>query len=173
MVDENKAPQKDVVTPGEIPRQEMTIENIKSVMGVEIEKEVKNQISPIIERFEKEVKTDKTTLIAFLALFSAVIMFLLGDMQILKTILGYWRIVGFSLILLSSLLFFVLVVDYVSKGWIDSGANKPSKQFYILSGVIFVIFMLGMVFSWLGNQDPVRSNTLKIRKIEQQIKMLS
>lgn len=134
---------------------------------------VDDRIADEVKKFERQLKTDKATIITILSLFAAVMMFFLGDIQIFKTIIGYWRVIGFSLIFLSSLLFFVIVIDYVGHGWINANEEKPYTFRKGMLWTIVIVFVAGIICSIEGQPDASVSSAQNNNAIGSHVRFIT
>lgn len=118
------------------------------ISDVETKGELPSEIRIAISDAIVKVKDSLTTnFITILAIFASFITFLGVEIQILKNICDYWKILGFSLLMLTSVLIFVfaiyIFVDHVnSKGW-----KKMAGM------VIIIAVLLGGVFYSLSKSE--------------------
>lgn len=97
------------------------------------------------EEIQKEIKFDKASLFTVFGIFAAIVTFISIEIQLLRTLCGFWSVVGFSIIILASLLTFVLLLDYIGRGW-RNDFKLESRQFpWILIMFIALLFVAGFV----------------------------
>lgn len=97
------------------------------------------------DEIQKEIKTDKASLFTVFGIFASIVTFVSIEIQILKTICDFWNVVGFSIIMLASLITFVLILDYIGRGW-RNDINSEIKQFpWILTIFIILLFAVGFI----------------------------
>ena len=102
-----------------------------SLIRDHVKKEVKREI-------QREIKLDKATLFTVFGIFASIVTFISIDIQILKTFCAVWNVIGFSIIMLASLLSFILILDYIGRGW------SNDLQFpWLLMGFIILLFGVG------------------------------
>ena len=95
----------------------------------EILEEARNDIIKLIEM-------DKISYIAIFGIFSSILFFLSTEIQFLKTMNNPLQIAGFSLVLLASLLFFNLSLNFIAK-------NKKWTGLFIIF-FILLFFITGI-----------------------------
>lgn len=119
-------------------------------LRLEIKKETKEEI-------EKQVQTDKASLMTVFGIFASVISFLTIEFQFLKTICSIEKITGFTLILFSLLFSFNIGLDYLIKSRLDKESPKPNNIFifFILILLIFGIFIISK-----GNEEQCKDNAI-------------
>ncbi|MFA5829314.1 MAG: hypothetical protein WC843_02360 [Candidatus Gracilibacteria bacterium] len=107
---------------------------------------VDEKILPItgkIDKFEKRLVTDKASLMTVFGIFASVVTFLSVEIQFLKNVCDPLRLVGFSLILLASLLSFVWILHLIANYWINEKVKDHPKL------LVFFIFLLFVFGGWL------------------------
>ncbi len=109
------------------------------------------------EEIRKQVQTDKASLITVFGVFASVISFLTIEFQFLRTICNFEKLLGFTLILASLLLCFNLALDYLVKSRTDKETQKPN---IIFSVFILILFILGILFTFLGNEKMCNDNKI-------------
>jgi hypothetical protein len=109
------------------------------------------------EEIRKQVQTDKSSLITVFGIFASIISFLTIEFQFLRTICSFEKLVGFTLILASLLLCFNLALDYLVKSRIDKETPKPNIIFSIF---VAILFILGIYFIYLGNEEKCKDNKI-------------
>jgi hypothetical protein len=91
---------------------------------------------------EKQVQTDKASLITVFGTFASILAFLTVEFQFLKTINTLEKITGFTLILFSLLISFNLILDYVIKLRTQNNTSKPNITIF----VAMIIILLGGIY---------------------------
>jgi amino acid transporter len=104
---------------------------------------VKNEI-------EKQVQTDKASLITIFGTFAAILTFLTVEFQFLKSLSTIGDIVGFTMILFSLLVSFVLIIDYVIKVRTQPDIPKPFIGIIIF---ILIILAMGVLIMYTGRYE--------------------
>lgn len=79
--------------------------------------------------------------VTILGIFASFLAFLIIEIQILKTVCDYLRIMGMSLFILGAILCFVIFLLY----FVDS-QNKKTKQMALLSSISVLFIVLGIIF---------------------------
>ena len=125
---------------------EVTEENISEIVSNYVKKEI-----------EKEIAVDKASLFTVFGVFASIVTFVSVEIQILKIICDFWNIAGFSLIILASLLMFILLLDYIGRGW----RNECKIKFpWFLTIFIIIIFLGGVILANLANEQLCRENLI-------------
>lgn len=62
---------------------------------------IQEQIRPIREDFERRLANDKASLINVFGIFASIVTFISIEIQILKQICDFWRLLGFSAFILA------------------------------------------------------------------------
>ncbi len=109
------------------------------------------------EEIRKQVQTDKASLITVFGIFASIISFLTIEFQFLRTICSFEKLIGFTLILFSLLLCFNLALDYLVKSRTDKQTPKPNIIFSIF---VIILFILGIHFMYLGNEENCKDNKI-------------
>lgn len=119
----------------------------KDTKFFKIEEWIKEKIvNEIILEMEDKLATDKTSLISVFGIFASIVTFLSVEIQILKTICSFWKLVGFTLIMLSSLLLFILILDFIWKNWINFKNNKNT----VIPNITWFILILLVSWIWIS-----------------------
>ncbi len=148
-------------------------ENPKDYKGkLSIPKEWQNVIEDTIKkeaevRVRKSVRDEfvanKSYLLTFFGIFATIVIFLSVEFQILKTISYFWNVVGFSLVMLATLLFFVLALDTMGTGYLHN-FKKEYKEFLRFRiwffCVIGGIFLLGLSFIRPNKEEIFKENRI-------------
>lgn len=157
--------------PDKIPKTEETVseettipegENLTSgdfePSGGEISPEMKILVSDTVkEEIKKEIAVDKASLFTVFGIFASIVTFVSVEIQVLKTICDIWNIAGFSLIILASLLMFILLLDYIGRGW----RKDPEIKFPLGISLFAMIFLAtGFLSASFGNEQHCRDNSI-------------
>ena len=121
-------------------------------------------ITEAVEKKFKEVyEHDKASLFTLFGVFASILTFTSIEIQILKTTCSFWKITGLSLIMLSSLLCFIFVLDYIGRSW-GKEFNEQWKLFprHLLI-IVSVIFITGIISSAFGNEQSCIENIIYTR----------
>lgn len=130
--------------------------NESSTLSQEIKKfptydEVLGITRKIAQEESSKVKDSlATNSVTVLGIFASFIAFLTIEVQILKTVCDYLRILGFSIFILGAVLLFVTFIIYFT----DS-QNKKTKQLVILSSVSLLLVIGGIVFVAKGEDEYI------------------
>ncbi len=137
-------------SPSVAPKTNSTVTNIiEGNPDVKTRGELPSEVQIAISDAIIKVKDSLTAnFVTILAIFASFITFLGIEIQILKNICDYWRILGFSFFILTSVLVFVfaiyIFVDHVnSKGW-------PK---IVGMGIIVAVLLLGAFYSLSKSED--------------------
>lgn len=114
--------------------------------------DLKEEVSKLTQKIE-QVKTDisitkdnlTSNFVTILGIFASIVTFLLIEIQILKNICDYWRLIGFSAFILGGLLSFIGLLHYViTPDPNESYKLKSSLSVITLVIIIFAIFVFSM-----------------------------
>lgn len=141
----------------------ITIETVRKEINEVKENFLKTAKSDANEEIKKQVQTDKASLITVFGIFASIISFLTIEFQFLRTICSFEKLIGFTLILASLLLCFNLALDYLVKSRTDKETPKPNVIFCIL---VVILFILGIKFIYLGNEEKCRDNKIYEKYLE-------
>lgn len=121
-------------------------------------------ISEIVEdKVNSELKHDKATLFTVFGIFASIVTFTSVEIQILKATCSFWKITGLSLIMLSSLLCFIFVLDYIGRTWREE-LSKQLKLFpWHLLIIVSAIFFVGIFSSTFGNEQSCKESFIYTR----------
>lgn len=109
------------------------------------------------EEIKKEIAVDKASLFTVFGIFASIVTFVSVEIQILKTICDIWNIAGFSLIILASLLMFILLLDYIGRGW----RKDPEIKFPLGISLFAMIFLAtGFLSASFANEQQCRDNSI-------------
>jgi len=126
------------------------LKNAKEVFLIEARANASKEI-------REQVQTDKASLITVFGIFASIISFLTIEFQFLKTICSFEKLLGFTLILASLLLCFNIALDYLVKSRTDNKTPKPNLYFTIF---ITIVFVCGICFMFLGNEEKCKDNKI-------------
>ena len=131
------------------------------------EKEWKDFVSSHVkEEIQKEIKFDKASLFTVFGIFASIVTFVSVEIQILKILCDVWDIIGFSIIILASLLTFILILDYIGRGW-RNDFKLEIKQFpWILMIFILSLFLVGFISIRFSNKEVACKDEAIFKKYE-------
>jgi len=131
------------------------------------EKEWKEVVSDYVkEEIQKEIKFDKASLFTVFGIFASIVTFVSVEIQILKILCDVWNVVGFSIIFLASLVTFVLILDYIGRGW-RNDFKLELKQFpWILLTFIVLLFISGFIAISFSNKEIACKDEAIFKKYE-------
>jgi hypothetical protein len=131
------------------------------------EKEWKDFVSSNVkEEIQKEIKFDKASLFTVFGIFASIVTFVSVEIQFLKIFCDVWDVVGFSIIFLASLLTFILILDYIGRGW-RNDFKFELKQFpWILIIVIVSLFVSGFIAISFSNKEIACKDEAIFKKYE-------
>jgi hypothetical protein len=139
----------------------VTLEEVRTIINNETTKIIKSAESKILNQAKKEidkqVQTDKVSLMTIFGLFASMLAFLTTEFQFLKTINSFQKILGFTLILSAFLLSFNIALDYLVKSRLDKKTPRPSCSF---TGSIIILFVIGLGFTFFGNEEIGREHKI-------------
>jgi len=89
----------------------------------------------------KELDHDKISFITVSGTFVAIFTFISVEIQILRYICDFYKIIGFTLVFAGTLLLFILLLDYVARSWLSSSSRKSSNivVVFIISSLLLVL----------------------------------
>lgn len=141
----------------------------KNKLGVKIDnnEELKRWIrDQVREKVEKEVKFDKASLFTVFGIFASIVTFVSIEIQFLKTICDFWNVVGFSFIILASLLSFILILDYIGRGWRNDFKLEIRQFPWILMIFIILLFATGFISTNFSAKEITCKDEAIFRKYE-------
>lgn len=154
---------------------------ITSTSGLDVTmKETHERINQLDESIKQRFKEydakqalEKSNLITVFGVFASIVTFLSVEIQILKTISSYWSLLGFSIIMLSSLLMFVLILNYLGQMWIKEEI-KSIFQDSVFRFLCF-LFIVGLIISGIGYWTTSNEHKFedRIHQIEIKLNLLS
>jgi magnesium-transporting ATPase (P-type) len=112
------------------------------------------------EEIKKEIAIDKATLFSVFGVFASIVTFLSVEIQSLKIFYDFWNILGFNLVMLASLLIFVLLLDYIGRGWRNDYKIELKKFPWIIFIIITIIFILGLILPIFANELGCKENLI-------------
>lgn len=118
------------------------------------------------DEIQKEIKFDKASLFTVFGIFASIVTFVSIEIQILKTLCDFWNVVGFSIFVLASLLTFILILDYIGRGW-RNDFKFELKQFpWILTMFIILLFATGFISTSFSTKEIACKDEAIFRKYE-------
>ena len=119
-----------------------------------VKKEVTKTVKKVVEKkVNQELVHDKATLFTVFGIFASIVTFTSIEIQILKNTCSSSKITGLSLTILSSLLLFIFVLDYIGRSWREDFCYQLKKFPWHLLIIVSVIFVLGIFLSTKGNEQ--------------------
>lgn len=134
-------------------KEEEELLKIKIQKGLEehIEDEVRAEI-------KKQVAIDKNYLLTAFWIFASIVTFISVEVQILKSVCSWLTLAWLSFITLWWLGLFVVLIDYIGKGWWQQeGKSNISKTILFLTGWIFLV---GIILAYLWNEQQCKENEI-------------
>lgn len=153
MSEENEAGSERYLSKEEVP------EEVKFLISEEVKKAIKSEIS-----------IDKGSFTTVFGVFASIVVFLSVEVQFFKTITYFMNIVGFSLIILSTLLTFVFLLDYICRGYRNSFKNELKEFPWLIFIIIALVFIGGCLFLRPIKEEVFKEN-LVFKKYERDFKM--
>jgi len=145
----------------------ITLEDAKKEIASAIEEAKKEFLkkakTEANEEIRRQVQTDKASLITVFGIFASMISFLTIEFQFLKSVCSFEKLLGFTLILASLLLCFNVALDYLVKSRTDYKTPKPN---IIFGFFVVILFILGINFMYLGNEEICNDNKIYERYSE-------
>lgn len=131
------------------------------------ENELKGLIKDHVkDEIQREIKFDKASLFTVFGIFASIVTFVSIEIQILKTLCDFWNVIGFSIIILACLLTFILILDYIGRGW-RNDFKMEIKQFpWILMIFIILLFATGFVSTSFSTKEVACKDEAIFRKYE-------
>ena len=111
-----------------------------------------------------ELQKERVISITTFGIFASIISLLTIEFQFLRTICSLDKILGFTLILFSVLLGFVLSLDYLAKGRSNKGSVVPQV---VLLVIFLFVMSAGIYLASRGNEEVCRENKIYLRYSEQ------
>ena len=109
-----------------------------------------SRLDKLEDTFEKRLATNTTNLITVFGIFASIVTFLSIEIQIFKNICDPLRLLGFSLIVLASLVSFIFVLHVIANFWINEKTKEYPK---IIIAFILLFFIGGIVLFFIGNDE--------------------
>jgi len=97
-----------------------------------------DRIDKLEEVFEKRLATNTTNLITVFGIFASIVTFLSIEIQIFKNVCNPSRLLGFSFIVLASLLSFVFILHLIASSWINEKTKEYPKSIVVFIALLFV-----------------------------------
>ncbi len=131
------------------------------------ENELKGLIKDHVkDEIQREIKFDKASLFTVFGIFASIVTFVSIEIQILKTLCDFWNVIGFSIIILASLLTFILILDYIGRGW-RNDFKLEIKQFpWILMVFIILLFATGFFSTSFSTKEVACKDEAIFKKYE-------
>lgn len=131
------------------------------------ENELKGLIKDHVkDEIQREIKFDKASLFTVFGIFASIVTFVSIEIQILKTLCDFWNVIGFSIIILASLLTFILILDYIGRGW-RNDFKLEIKQFpWILMVFIILLFATGFISTGFSTKEVACKDEAIFKKYE-------
>lgn len=109
-----------------------------------------SRLDKLEDTFEKRLATNTTNLITVFGIFASIVTFLSIEIQIFKNICDPLRLLGFSLIVLASLVSFIFVLHVIANFWINEKAKEYPK---IIIAFILLFFIGGIALFFTGKDE--------------------
>ena len=126
-------------------------EEIKAFLKSDLEKSISN----LKEELKEESQDTKKEFLTFFGLFASFMTFLSIEVQILKTNDNVNEILGISILILSFLMFFAIILNDISKDVKDFGVFK--KPMYVLT---LIFLCVGCFLLYNGSSVNKKNDTL-------------
>ena len=143
--------------------------NVVSDEGKQTVAVTENELKVLVKdhvksEIQKEIKFDKASLFTIFGIFASIVTFVSIEIQILKTLCDFWNVIGFSIIILASLLTFILILDYIGRGW-RNDFKLEIKQFpWILMIFIVLLFATGFFSTSFSSKEVACKDEAIFRK---------
>lgn len=99
----------------------------------------------IEEKLAKERRDLSSTLLVTFGIFASIVVFLSVQVQILPKATSFNQLAFLSLLLIFSLLSFIVILQWVTKTWIENNLQSGSK--YVIGVLIFLVVLL-LIFGY-------------------------
>lgn len=109
-----------------------------------------SRLDKLEDTFETRLATNTTNLITVFGIFASIVTFLSIEIQIFKNICDPLRLLGFSLIVLASLISFFFVLHVIANFWINEKTKEYPK---IIIVFILLFFIGGIILFFIGNDE--------------------
>lgn len=96
------------------------------------------KIDKLEDVFEKRLSANTTNLITVFGIFASIVTFLSIEIQIFKNICDPYRLLGFSLVILASLLSFIFILHLIASFWINEKAKEYPKSILVFIALLFI-----------------------------------
>lgn len=131
----------------------------KDELNVIVKDQVKDEI-------QKEIKYDKASLFTVFGIFASIVTFVSIEIQLLKTLCDFWNVIGFSIIILASLLTFILILDHIGRGWRNDFKLEIRQFPWILMSFIILLFATGFFSVSFSKKEITCKEEAVFRKYE-------
>lgn len=95
-------------------------------------KQLEEIVDARVKGIEDKIDRSKADFITVFGIFASIVTFLSIEIQFLRTVCDYYRLVGFTLIILGALVSFICVLQYIAKTWIKSEETKKTIVEFLL-----------------------------------------
>lgn len=138
---------------------------ILAVVEETLSKEVDNRIDNRVKiEIEKLRETLTASSISTLGIFASIVTFLLVEIQILKNICDFSKLLGFSSFILGALLSFIVILQHII------GSNKRTTQRQSTFLILLLLFLFGFsIFSMYRSSDEF---TCKLTHLNEEFEKL-
>lgn len=121
----------------------------------------------VLDKKIAEVNHDKISFITVSGTFVAIFTFISVEIQILRYICDFYKLVGFTLVFAGILLLFILLLDYTARCWLVINSAVKNNNIYIVIIFSLILLLLGFSIIDKSNQpwkctDPTNDNATNI-----------
>jgi len=108
-----------------------------------------------IESQFEEVRRDKISFITVCGIFVAIFTFISVEIQILRYICDFYKIIAFTLILPGILLLFIIFLDYIARSWLKDTSQEKSNwgRFIVVILISIGLISVGLWFAQRSKSD--------------------
>jgi len=131
-------------------QEEKKTEGVQSDSTSQLVSSQGSRLDKLEDTFEKRLATNTTNLITVFGIFASIVTFLSIEIQIFKNICDPLRLLGFSLIVLASLVSFIFLLHVIANFWINEKAKEYPR---IIIVFILLFFIGGIVLFFIGNDE--------------------
>lgn len=110
-----------------------------------------NKQDSINKKFD-ELNRDKISFITVSGIFVAIFTFISIEIQILRYICDFYKIIGFTFIFAGILILFISLLDYVARSWIENAVSNQ-KRVEIVLIVAIILIAIGLIEVGKSNND--------------------
>jgi len=118
----------------------------------EWQKSIEAQIDELKDA-NKELNRDRVSVITILGIFVAIFTFISIEIQILRFLCDFYKILGFTLIIPGVLLIFISLLDYVARSWITDAEKANFKSIGIVILIAILLMVSGSYFTFKSDAD--------------------